>query len=75
MVVLGLDGKIIDLNHAAAKFSPLSREDTIGMYFNDLQSITGEDSVYYQELFSRYLNGEEVGPFESRLISRDGRYV
>ncbi len=72
MVVLGLDGKIIDLNHAAAKFSPLSREDTIGMYFNDLQSITGEDSVYYQELFSRYLNGEEVGPFESRLISRDG---
>ncbi|MDG3546849.1 PAS domain S-box protein [Methanobacterium formicicum] len=72
VVVLGLDGKIIDLNHAAAKFSPLSREDTIGMYFNDLQSITGEDSVYYQELFSRYLNGEEVGPFESRLISRDG---
>jgi PAS domain S-box-containing protein len=72
VVVLGLDGKIIDLNHAAAKFSPLSREDTIGMNFNDLQSITGEDSVYYRELFSRYLNGGEVGPFESRLISREG---
>lgn len=72
VVVLGLDGKIIDLNHAAAKFSPLSRDDTIGMYFTDLQSITGEDSSYYQELFSKYLKGEDVGPFESRLISREG---
>ncbi|AUB55071.1 PAS domain S-box protein [Methanobacterium subterraneum] len=72
VVVLGLDGKIIDLNHAAAKFSPLSRDDTIGMYFTDLQSITGEDSTYYQELFSKYLKGEDVGPFESRLITREG---
>ncbi|MBI5459317.1 response regulator [Methanobacterium sp.] len=72
VVVLGLDGKIIDLNHAAAKFSPLSRDDTIGMYFTDLQSITGEDSSYYQELFSKYLKEEDVEPFESRLISREG---
>jgi PAS domain S-box-containing protein len=72
VVVLGLDGKIIDLNHAAAKFSPLSRDDTIGMYFTDLQSITGEDSSYYHELFSKYLKGEDVGPFESRLITREG---
>lgn len=72
VVVLGLDGKIIDLNHAAAKFSPLSRQDTVGMYFTDLQSITGEDSSFYQELFSKFLEGEEVGTFESRLISREG---
>ncbi len=72
VVVLGLDGKIIDLNHAAAKFSPLSREDTAGMYFTDLQSITGEDSSFYRELFSKFLEGDEVGLFESRLISREG---
>ncbi|WP_286243788.1 sensor histidine kinase [Methanobacterium ferruginis] len=72
VVVLGLDGKIMDLNHAAAKFSPLPREDTVGMYFTDLQSITGEDSSYYQELFAKFLAGEEVGTFESRLISREG---
>ncbi len=72
VIVLGLDGRIMDLNHAAAKFSPLSRDDTIGLYFTDLQSITGEDSSYYQELFSKFLSGEEVGTFESRLISREG---
>ncbi|NYB50991.1 MAG: PAS domain S-box protein [Methanobacteriaceae archaeon] len=72
VVLLGLDGKIMDLNHAAAKFSPLSRDDTIGMHFTDLQSITGEDSSYYQELFKKFLDGEEVGPFESRLVSREG---
>ena len=72
LVVLGLDGKIIDLNYAAAKFSPLSREDTVGMYFTDLQSITGEDSSFYQEMFSKFLEGEEIGVFESSLISRDG---
>jgi PAS domain S-box-containing protein len=72
VVLLGLDGKIMDLNHAAAKFSPLSRDETIGMYFTDLQSITGEDSSFYQELFSKFLSGEEVGTFESRLISREG---
>lgn len=72
VVVLGLDGKIIDLNHAAAEFSPLSRKDTVGMYFTDLQSITGEDSSFYQELFSKFLEGDKVGPFESRLISREG---
>ena len=65
VVVLGLDGRIMDLNHAAAKFSPLSREDTVGMYFTDLQSITGEDSSFYQELFSKFLEGEEIGAFES----------
>lgn len=72
VVVLGLDGKIMDLNHAAAKFSPLSREDTVGMYFTDLQSVTGEDSSFYQELFSKFLEEEDVGTFESRLISREG---
>ncbi len=72
LIVLGLDGKIIDLNYAAAKFSPLSREDTVGMYFTDLQSITGEDSSFYQEMFSKFLEGEEIGVFESSLISRDG---
>jgi PAS domain S-box-containing protein len=72
VVVLGLDGRIMDLNHAAAKFSPLSREDTVGMYFTDLQSITGEDSSFYQELFSKFLEGEEIGAFESHLTSREG---
>ncbi|CDG64277.1 MAG: hypothetical protein PWQ15_179 [Methanobacterium sp.] len=72
VLVLGSNGKIIDINRAAAKFSPFSREDTIGMDFNDLQSITGEDSVDYQGLFSRLRNGDDLEPFESRLISRDG---
>ena len=42
------------------------------MYFTDLQSITGEDSLFYQEMFSKFLEGEEIGVFESSLISRDG---
>jgi len=72
VVVLGLDGRILDINHAAAKFGPLSREETVGMYFTDLQSIIGEDSSFYQELFSKFLEGEDIGPFESRLKSREG---
>jgi len=72
VVVLALDGRIIDLNHAAAKFSPLPREETVGMYFTDLQSVTGEDSSYYQEMFSKFMAGEDVGTFESSLISREG---
>ncbi len=72
VVVLGLDGRVLDINHAAAKFSPFSREETVGMNFTDLQTITREDSSFYRDLFSKFMNGEDIHPFESHLTSPEG---
>ena len=74
VVVLGLDGRIIEINNAAAGLSPYSRDVLIGKHFNEFDFIMGKDTHVYQEYFMRFQEDNEViEPFESTLVSQDGK--
>jgi len=74
VVVLDLDGRIIEINHAAASLSPYTREDLIGKHFNEFDFIMGKDTHVYQEYFMRFQeDNETIEPFESTLVSQDGK--
>jgi PAS domain S-box-containing protein len=74
VVVLDLDGRIIEINNAAASLSPYSREVLIGKHFHEFDFIMGNDTHVYQEYFMRFQEDNEViEPFESTLISQEGK--
>jgi PAS domain S-box-containing protein len=74
VVVLDLDGKIIEINNAAASLSPYSREVLIGKHFNEFDFIMGKDTHVYQEYFMRFQEDNEVlETFEATLLSQDGK--
>lgn len=70
VVVLDLEGRIIDVNHAASELSSTPREDLIGRHFMEFQTMISEETPLYQELFSRFLQGEDIDPFESKIRSK-----
>jgi PAS domain S-box-containing protein len=74
VVVLDLDGRIIEINNAAASLSPYSREILIGKHFNEFDFIMGKDTHVYQEYFMRFQeDNEAIESFESTLFSQDGK--
>ena len=74
VVVLDLDGRIIEINNAAASLSPYSRENLIGKHFNEFDFIMGNDTHVYQEYFMRFQEDNEIiESFEATLVSQDGK--
>ena len=74
VVVLDLDGRIIEINNAAASLSPYSRENLIGKHFNEFDFIMGDDTHVYQEYFMRFQEDNEIiESFEATLVSQDGK--
>ncbi|RJP30599.1 MAG: PAS domain S-box protein [Actinobacteria bacterium] len=76
MVLIGLDGTIVDANQEVEKLLGYNREDVVGkmkymefVHPDDLRSVTA---------YSRHLlSGELTGPvqYEARTIRRDGRVL
>jgi len=71
--IIGLDGKVIDLNEQAAQISS-SREDIIGKNFTELKDIfgEGEDPNKYKEILSLFLAGLDVEPVEIKIKDKNG---
>jgi sigma-B regulation protein RsbU (phosphoserine phosphatase) len=72
VVLVGLDGKIIDCNDAAGKITGLSEEEIIGKSFAELNVLIQEDVPAHMALFSGVLKGEVVEPFEMKVTSKSG---
>ncbi|HMK53636.1 MAG TPA: PAS domain S-box protein [Methanobacteriaceae archaeon] len=72
--ILGLDGKIIDINEQAAQISGLSKKDVVGKPFTDLAKYfgDGEDPAKYMELFSLLLAGLDIKPMELKIRAKEG---
>ncbi|UCC13036.1 MAG: PAS domain S-box protein [candidate division WOR-3 bacterium] len=64
MVLLALDGTILDCNSIAAQLANRSREELIGNNLKDGDLIPSENIKDYWKLFKKIEQGEETGPFE-----------
>jgi len=72
VVMLDLDGKVIDINEAGWNLIELPRSDVIGKHFLDLTGTSPENASKFLALFPRFLDGENVPPFELELRTRRG---
>lgn len=72
VVLLDLDGKILDINRAALSLQELSREKVVGRSFTDLSWIHEEDLARYIERFRRRVEGEVAPPVEIRVRTPKG---
>ncbi|MDD1763862.1 MAG: PAS domain S-box protein, partial [Methanobacteriaceae archaeon] len=71
--IIGLEGKIIDINEQAAQISS-SKKDIIGKNFTDLRNLfaEGEDPNKYKEILSLFLAGLDVEPVEIKIRDKSG---
>ncbi len=72
MVLMALDGTILDCNGIAAQLVNMSREKLVGKSLKDSDLTPRENVKDYWKLFKKIVRGEEKGPFEIavRLPSR-----
>ncbi|MHA2203004.1 MAG: PAS domain S-box protein, partial [Candidatus Hodarchaeales archaeon] len=66
IAIIGLDGIIQDCNKAAARISSTTVDEMIGKSFFESEILIEEDIPKYMDFFSRFLNGNDIKPFESR---------
>ncbi|MGZ7043384.1 MAG: response regulator, partial [Methanobacterium sp.] len=55
VIILGADGKLMDLNEAVLKNTGKKREDLIGKHFSELELLPDEDMPLHQEKFNQVL--------------------
>ncbi|MDD3719050.1 MAG: PAS domain S-box protein [Actinomycetota bacterium] len=76
MVVLGLDGTILDTNQEIQKLLGYSREEVVGRK-KYMEFVHPEDRENVKRYSLRLLKGELKGParYEARTVRRDGRVL
>jgi len=73
-ILLGLDGKIIDVNSATEQFYNQSKDELIGKHYTHLRIKPTEDDGLRNKMFKALLNNkEELPPYESRVIDWEGK--
>ena len=77
MIIIGLDGNLIDINKAACEVVGLSREELIGRNFTELDLLLDEEMPLHVDNVSHVLKGNKIKISESRFIDKNGeiRYV
>jgi PAS domain S-box-containing protein len=76
IVLIGLDGTIIDCNKATEKISGLAREQVIGRLFPDLGILDEENLQKVMEIFQKFFNAQETKPVELELnIAGQKRWI
>ncbi len=74
MVLVGLDGVILDVNDAILNFSGLSKERLIGERFTDLGFFPKEDAQLHIENLFLAIKKESVQAFQCKIINKTGGY-
>ena len=72
-ILIGIDGNLMDVNHAALEVTGLSKEDLIGKNFTELNLLLDEEMPLHIEKVSHVLRGKSLKPYESRFIDRNGK--
>ncbi len=71
-VLLGKNGVILDVNNATTKLAGLTKKDLIGKNFSNLEIMFSEDMDFHLDKINNLLNGENIEPFESQVIDKNG---
>jgi PAS domain S-box-containing protein len=74
MVLVGLDGVILDVNDATLSFSGLSKERLIGERFTDLGFFPEEDAQLQVKNLFLAIKEENVQAFQCKIINKTGGY-
>ena len=72
-ILIKPDGIISDVNNATTNLAGLSREELIGMHFSKLEIIPSEEMKSNIKKINALLKGENIKPFESRFIDKNGK--
>ena len=72
-ILLGLDGYLVDVNPAATYITGLSKEELLGKHFMDLTIFPEEEIVSHEKIFSHFVIGETINPYESRIYDYEGK--
>jgi len=72
VVLLDLDGKILDINRAALALQDKPRKNVVGKSFTELAWIYEEDVPRYMDRFRRRVEGESGPPVEIRVRTPGG---
>jgi len=72
-ILLGLDGYLLDVNPAATKITGRSKEELVGKHFMDLTIFPEEELTSHREMFSHFVTGKNIDPYESRIYDYDGK--
>ncbi|MGZ7160910.1 MAG: PAS domain S-box protein, partial [Methanobacterium sp.] len=73
VIILGADGKLMDLNEAALKNTGKKREDLIGKHFSELELLPDKDMPLHLEKLKQVLKDGANEPYEARFIDKDGQ--
>lgn len=72
VVLLDLEGNIIDINEAAMMLHDRPRKNVVGKHFTELAVLYEEDKQRYLDQFLRMVTGEPFQPAEVRVRSDRG---
>ncbi|MGZ7048003.1 MAG: PAS domain S-box protein, partial [Methanobacterium sp.] len=73
VIILGADGKLMDLNEAALKNTGKKREDLIGKHFSELELLPDKDMPLHLEKLKQVLKDGANESYEARFIDKDGQ--
>ena len=72
-ILLGLDGTVKNFNKKTEEFAGVPREKLIGTRFNELDFVPEAEMHAHIERISKLTKGEQVKPFESKIIEQNGK--
>lgn len=72
VVIVGLDGKIIDCNPQALSQTGLEGDGLVGKHYSEISIVPPECVGDYEKIFAGIKEKGSAGPFEVRAITRHG---
>lgn len=73
MIFINQDGRIVYANEASEEIMGYTREEFYSNDFNFMDLIAPDYKSHIREQFGQHMQGIEIPPYESELITKDGR--
>ncbi len=73
IILLGLDGTVLDVNNIAETITGVPREKAIGKHFTEFELFDEKGFSKYSELLSQFAGGESIEPVEVKLTVKGGK--
>jgi PAS domain S-box-containing protein len=71
-VLVGLDGKILDINNSAIDFIGMPREELLNKKYTDTGLFSEEDEAIQIKNFANAIAGLDGEPFQCKISNKDG---
>jgi len=72
VTIIGLDGKVLDINGSYGVIRNIAREDLIGRHFAELELLSEDELPKYLDMFIEMVNGRDLGTLEVEVMDDSG---